>query len=261
MQTVIQLPDGRFRMFVKGASEIILEMSACYDCGDKQVALSEQDRAGLRENVITRFAEQALRVICIAYKDFETCPDWDDEESLLKDLCISTFVGIQDPVRDEVPDAVATCQRAGVTVRMVTGDNMITARAIAINCGIITDEHDPDAVMEGPDFRRRVVNPDGSLNYDEINKIAPKLRVMGRCSPTDKYNLVKGLIKAGEIVAVTGDGTNDAPALSEADVGFAMGIAGTDVARQASAIIITDDNFSSIVKVKCTSRSSYLTFA
>jgi Ca2+ transporting ATPase len=97
-------------------------------------------------------------------------------------------------------------------------------------------------------FRERVLRQDGSIDYTEFMKIAPKLRVMARCSPTDKYTLVKGLIRAGEVVAVTGDGTNDGPALSEADVGFAMGIAGTGVAREASDIIITDDNFSSIVK-------------
>lgn len=100
----------------------------------------------------------------------------------------------------------------------------------------------------GPEFRRRVVRSDGTLDFDEFMKIAPQLRVMARCSPTDKYNLVKGLIRAGEVVAVTGDGTNDGPALAEADVGFAMGITGTGVAREASDIIITDDNFNSIVK-------------
>ncbi len=103
-------------------------------------------------------------------------------------------------------------------------------------------------LIPGPVFRKRVLDADGKLNFAEFMKIAPKLRVMGRCSPTDKYTLVKGLIRAGEVVAVTGDGTNDGPALSEADVGFAMGIAGTGVAKEASDIIITDDNFNSIVK-------------
>ena len=162
-----------------------------------------------------------------------------------------------------MPDAVKTCLRAGVSVRMVTGDNLTTARAIAINCGIITANSD-FIVMEGwhnhfsiycfnnlsnigPDFRKRVLKPNGSLDWDEFMKIAPRLRVMARCSPTDKYTLVQGLRRAGEIVAVTGDGTNDGPALSEADVGFSMGITGTAVAREASDIIITDDNFGSIV--------------
>lgn len=103
-------------------------------------------------------------------------------------------------------------------------------------------------VCAGPEFRARAINRDGSINFPEFMKIAPNLRVMARCSPTDKFNLVKGLMRAGEVVAVTGDGTNDGPALSEANVGFAMGIAGTAVAREASDIIITDDNFNSIVK-------------
>ncbi|EDQ88387.1 uncharacterized protein MONBRDRAFT_9247 [Monosiga brevicollis MX1] len=259
METIVRLPNGKYRMFVKGASEIILKYATAYDAGNESTTpLTAADREGLEQNVIIRFAEQALRVICIAYKDFDDAQDWDQEEALLSDLVISAFVGIQDPVRPEVPDAVTTCRRAGVTVRMVTGDNMITARAIAINCGIITEEEDGDGVvMEGPDFRRRVVRDDGSLDFDEINRIAPKLRVMGRCSPSDKFNLVKGLIKAGEVVAVTGDGTNDGPALSEADVGFSMGIAGTDVARQASDIVITDDNFSSIVKAISWGRNVY----
>ena len=102
--------------------------------------------------------------------------------------------------------------------------------------------------LTGPKFREMVHRADGTLNWSMFMKVAPQIRVMARCSPTDKYTLVKGLRRAGDIVAVTGDGTNDGPALSEADVGFAMGIAGTAVAREASQIIITDDNFNSIVK-------------
>eukprot|EP00730_Choanoeca_flexa_P001794 TRINITY_DN10785_c0_g1_i2.p1 TRINITY_DN10785_c0_g1~~TRINITY_DN10785_c0_g1_i2.p1 ORF type:complete len:1367 (+),score=394.58 TRINITY_DN10785_c0_g1_i2:109-4209(+) len=256
MQTVVKLPSGGYRMYVKGASEIILGMSTCYDAGDKTIPITAADAEVLRNDVINTFAAEALRVICLAYRDFDIAQDWEDEDGLLRQLTVSAFVGIQDPVRDEVPAAVLDCQKAGVVVRMVTGDNMITARAIAINCGIIS-EGDGYVVMEGPDFRRQVVRPDGSLDYDKLNEIAPKLRVMGRCSPTDKFNLVRGLIKAGEVVAVTGDGTNDGPALSEADVGFSMGIAGTDVARQASDIVITDDNFKSIVRAISWGRNVY----
>jgi Ca2+ transporting ATPase len=257
MQTIIPLGNGQFRMYVKGASEIVLAMCSSYiDADGKAVPVTPELAEQLTETVIVDFASQALRVICLAYKDFDGEQNWDDEDALLQDLVISSFVGIQDPVRDEVPDAVLQCQEAGVTVRMVTGDNVITARAIAINCNIIKPDDD-FLVMEGPDFRRRVVKPDGSLDYEELNKIAPRLRVMARCSPADKYNLVKGLIKAGDVVAVTGDGTNDGPALSEADVGFAMGIAGTGVAREASDIIITDDNFSSIVKAISWGRNVY----
>eukprot|EP00055_Hartaetosiga_balthica_P018791 m.135364 g.135364 ORF g.135364 m.135364 type:complete len:1429 (-) comp9952_c0_seq1:212-4498(-) len=258
MQTIVKLSNGVYRMYVKGASEIVLGMSTGYVGKDgATVSLSERGRDDVNTNVIVHFAEQALRVICLAYRDFNAEHDWESEEDkLLSDLTIQCFVGIQDPVRDEVPSAVATCKSAGVVVRMVTGDNLVTGRAIARNCGIITNDEE-DLVMEGPEFRRRVVKADGSLDYDEINKIWPKLRVLARCSPTDKFNLVRGLIKAGEVVAVTGDGTNDGPALSEADVGFSMGIAGTDVAKEASDIIITDDNFSSIVKAISWGRNVY----
>ena len=146
---------------------------------------------------------------------------------------------------------------------MVTGDNALTARAIALNCGIISNVPVPrdirelePVVMEGKRFAERVLNADGTINYVEFNKIWPSLRVMARCSPTDKYTLVSGLIHEGEVVAVTGDGTNDGPALAEADVGFAMG-SGTQVAKEASDIIILDDNFTSMVKAISWGRNVY----
>jgi Ca2+-transporting ATPase len=148
-----------------------------------------------------------------------------------------SMVGIQDPLRDGVPEAVGLCQKAGVTVRMVTGDNKITAHAIAKECGILKAD---SVVMEGPEFR--------NLSKLQQEEIIPKLHVLARSSPEDKRILVKRLKDKGEIVAVTGDGTNDAPALKMADVGFSMGIAGTEVAKEASAIILMDDNFNSIVK-------------
>eukprot|EP00052_Salpingoeca_macrocollata_P027037 m.254621 g.254621 ORF g.254621 m.254621 type:complete len:1271 (-) comp22682_c3_seq6:83-3895(-) len=256
MTTVIQLPDGRYRVFAKGASEIILKL-----CGFRQdenansVPLTDKDYETFQQDIIVAFAEEALRVICIAFRDFDEARNWDDENDLLQNMTISAFVGIQDPVRDEVPDAVKQCQSAGVVVRMVTGDNMITARAIAYNCGII-QPGDDSLVLEGPDFRRMVVKDD-KVDHEALAKIWQRLRVIGRCSPRDKYHLVQGLIHAGQVVAVTGDGTNDGPALSEADVGFAMGIAGTGVAKEASDIIITDDNFSSIVKAISWGRNVY----
>jgi len=135
-----------------------------------------------------------------------------------------------------VPEAVRKAQKAGVTVRMVTGDNMKTARAIASTCLIYTGG---GLVMEGPDFRR--------LSDDEMNKVLPKLQVLARSSPEDKRILVERLKSLGEIVAVTGDGTNDAPAMKAANIGFSMGIAGTEVAKEASSIILMDDNFASII--------------
>ncbi len=146
-------------------------------------------------------------------------------------------VGIKDPLRDGVREAVRDCQRAGVVVRMVTGDNKLTAQAIAKDCGILQPN---SIVMEGPEFRNR--------SKAEQFEIIPRLHVLARSSPEDKRILVLRLKEMGETVAVTGDGTNDAPALKLADVGFSMGISGTEVAKEASAIILMDDTFNSIVK-------------
>ena len=147
------------------------------------------------------------------------------------------ITGIEDPLRDGVREAVAKCHQAGVTVKMCTGDNVLTARSIATQCGIFTKG---GIIMEGPVFRR--------LNQQDRMEIVPRLQVLARSSPEDKKILVETLKKIGEIVSVTGDGTNDGPALKTANVGFSMGIAGTEVAKEASDIILMDDNFSSIVK-------------
>lgn len=171
-------------------------------------------------------------------------------------------MGIEDPVRPEVPAAIRKCQRAGITVRMVTGDNVNTARSIAIKCGILK-EGENFIVMEGKEFNLAVRDPrNGKVRQERVDQIWPKLRVLARSSPQDKYTLVTGIIDSNltrgrEVVAVTGDGTNDGPALKKADVGFAMGIAGTDVAKEASDIILTDDNFSSIVKAVMWGRNVY----
>ncbi|KAI9176036.1 plasma membrane calcium [Blastocladiella emersonii ATCC 22665] len=159
-------------------------------------------------------------------------------------LVLLGIVGIEDPVRPGVPEAVEQCQRAGVFVRMVTGDNVATARAIASKCGIYNRG---GIVMEGRAFRR--------LSQESMDKIIPRLQVLARSSPTDKQLLVERLQALGEVVAVTGDGTNDGPALKMADVGFSMGIAGTEVAKEASSIILMDDNFASIVKAILWGRS------
>ena len=157
--------------------------------------------------------------------------------------------------------AIAKCQRAGITVRMVTGDNVATARSIATKCGILTPGKD-FLVIDGKEFNRKIRNAAGDVQQDLLDQIWPKLRVLARSSPTDKHTLVKGIIDSKlsanrEVVAVTGDGTNDGPALKKADVGFAMGIAGTDVAKEASDIILTDDNFTSIVKAVMWGRNVY----
>ncbi|GLA32609.1 ATPase, Ca transporting, plasma membrane [Aspergillus niger] len=251
MAVVIQMDNGTYRMLVKGAAEILLRQSTriVQDAtnGLAEAPLSVDDRVAI-DTIITDYASRALRCIALVHRDFEIWPpretvtcENDGEtvefEPIFRDMTMLGVFGIQDPVREGVPDAVRQCQRAGVFVRILTGDNIITAKAIAQQCGIYT----PGGVaIEGPAFRQ--------LSQGRMVELIPKLQIIARSSPDDKKILVTQLKKLGETVAVTGDGTNDAQALKTADVGFAMGLTGTEVAKEASDIIIMDDNFASIVK-------------
>jgi len=279
MSTIIPLPSGGFRVYTKGASEIIMKKCSFVvgDAGKVEgFTTAHQDR--IVATVIEPMAKDGLRTISIAYRDFVpgkaeknqvhfdpgTEPNFETmgEDNVIANMTCCCIVGIEDPVRDEVPAAIKQCQRAGITVRMVTGDNINTARAIATKCGIIRPG-DEFLVLEGKEFNKRVRDPHtNEVRQDLLDKVWPRLRVLARSQPIDKYTLVKGIIDsnistAREVVAVTGDGTNDAPALKKADVGFAMGIAGTDVAKEASDIILTDDNFTSIVKAVMWGRNVY----
>jgi Ca2+-transporting ATPase len=249
MATVIKLRDspGTLRVFIKGAAEVLL-----YKCtriirllesaSSDIIELSLEDRERMVEG-IKSYAGRPLRTISLVYRDLQLPPGEMKEktdfslEYLLEDLIFLGVMGIQDPLRPEVCQSIKDCKMAGVTVRMVTGDNILTANAIAKDCGILSEG---DVSMEGAKFR--------ALSESQKMKVAPDLRVIARSTPEDKQELVVLLKKLGEIVAVTGDGTNDASAMSAADVSFAMGLTGTDVARQASSIILMTDNFASIVK-------------
>ncbi|XP_033375856.1 plasma membrane calcium-transporting ATPase 4 [Parus major] len=264
MSTVLRSSGGGFRMYSKGASEIILrKCTKILDKNGEPRVFKVKDRDEMVKKVIEPMACHGLRTICLAFRDFpaDAEPDWDSENEILSDLTCIAVVGIEDPVRPEVPDAILKCQRAGITVRMVTGDNINTARAIATKCGILLPGED-FLCLEGKEFNRLIRNEKGEVEQEQLDKIWPKLRVLARSSPTDKHTLVKGIIDSTvgdqrQVVAVTGDGTNDGPALKKADVGFAMGIAGTDVAKEASDIILTDDNFTSIVKAVMWGRNVY----
>jgi Ca2+-transporting ATPase len=251
MAVVVSMDNGKYRMLVKGAAEILLRQSTQIvqdaTSGMAEAPLSEDNRLAL-DTIITNYASRSLRCIALVHRDFENWPphgtpthENDGEmayfEPIFKNMTMLGIFGIQDPVREGVPDAVRQCQRAGVRVRMVTGDNINTAKAIAQQCGIYTPG---GIIIEGPEFRQ--------LNHDRINELIPNLQIIARSSPDDKNILVSQLKELGDTVAVTGDGTNDALALKTADVGFAMGITGTEVAKEASDIIIMDDNFASIVK-------------
>lgn len=258
MGIVIKTSTG-YKLFVKGASEILLDKCTNHvgnTTGElSTVELTTEDKV-FYKHVISSYAQKSLRTIGLVYKEYAQWPPIGVpilEESIgapiskvafddiFFDMTLFAIVGIQDPLRPGVPEAVQQCNLAGVTVRMVTGDNVETAKAIARECGIYNETHSsPYSVMEGPSFRR--------LPYEEMRVAVRSLCVLARSSPDDKRMLVKALKDQDEIVAVTGDGTNDGPALKMADVGFSMGIAGTEVAKEASSIILMDDNFSSIVK-------------
>ncbi|XVF59278.1 hypothetical protein PTKIN_Ptkin07bG0262600 [Pterospermum kingtungense] len=247
MGVVLELPEGGLRAHTKGASEIVLAgCDKVINSSGKIVPLDEEAISHLNAT-INQFANEALRTLCLAYMELENGFSPDNTIPASGYTCIG-IVGIKDPVRPGVKESVATCRSAGITVRMVTGDNINTAKAIARECGILTDD---GMAIEGPDFREK--------SQEEMLTLIPKIQVMARSSPMDKHTLVKQLRTTfDEVVAVTGDGTNDAPALHEADIGLAMGIAGTEVAKESADVIILDDNFSTIVTVAKWGRSVYI---
>ncbi|KAH7097377.1 calcium-translocating P-type ATPase [Auriculariales sp. MPI-PUGE-AT-0066] len=256
MGVVVKMPNGRFRFYVKGASEILTKLCKDHVVVNRPGEQQNQDEESVqvtdidelsRDNIsrtIIFYANQTLRTIALCYKDFEQWPiagldpeaGQDPYSALAKDLTLIGITGIEDPLRPGVSGAVAQCAKAGVGIKMCTGDNVLTARSIATQCGIFTPG---GIIMEGPVFRE--------LSEPEMDEIIPRLQVLARSSPNDKKILVERLKALGEIVAVTGDGTNDGPALKTANVGFSMGIAGTEIAKEASDIILMDDNFVSIV--------------
>ncbi|KAJ5237945.1 hypothetical protein N7489_008036 [Penicillium chrysogenum] len=247
MAVVYARPTGSgYRFLVKGAPEILLTASSHMVCPGPEeensaaCVISPDDRR-LISGMIDAYSRASLRTIGLAYRDFPAWPSaLQDRQPTFDDFFhditwIGAF-GIHDPLRPEVSGAIQTCRAAGIQVKMVTGDNIHTALSIAEACGIKTND---GIAMEGPELRK--------LGDNELAIVIPRLQVLARSSPDDKDLLVRQLKRLGEIVAVTGDGTNDGPALKAADVGFSMGLSGTEVAREASSIILLDDNFSSIV--------------
>ncbi|KAJ3702857.1 hypothetical protein LUZ61_006562 [Rhynchospora tenuis] len=247
MGVVLQLNEGGYRAHTKGASEIILASCDKFLNSEGNVVPLDESYRSQLTSTIENYANEALRTLCLGYMEMEG--GFSANQTIPENgyICIG-IVGIKDPVRPGVKESVATCRSAGITVRMVTGDNINTAKAIARECGILTDD---GLAIEGPDFRTK--------SEEEMTALIPKLQVMARSSPLDKHTLVKHLrTNLNEVVAVTGDGTNDAPALHEADIGLAMGIAGTEVAKESADVIILDDNFSTIVTVAKWGRSVYI---
>ncbi|KAK7278934.1 hypothetical protein RJT34_23973 [Clitoria ternatea] len=246
MSVLVGLPDGGVRAFCKGASEIVLKLcNKIIDPNGSAIDLSDE-QANIVSDIINGFASEALRTLCLAVKDVN---ESDGETGIPEGgYTLIAIVGIKDPVRPGVKEAVQSCLAAGITVRMVTGDNINTARAIAKECGILTEG---GVAIEGPQFR--------DLSPEQMEDIIPRIQVMARSLPLDKHTLVTRLRNMfREVVAVTGDGTNDAPALHESDIGLAMGIAGTEVAKENADVIIMDDNFTTIVNVAKWGRAIYI---
>ncbi|TKY84542.1 hypothetical protein EX895_006444 [Sporisorium graminicola] len=251
MGVVVKRPEGGFRIYLKGASEVLTRLCTRHvevtETDTDDIQIGQLDAAKLEQvnSTITGFANQTLRTLALVYRDLESFPPKDAEldesgeveySSLAQDLTLVAIAAIEDPLRPGVTEAVEASRRAGVQVKMCTGDNVLTAKSIATQCGIYTPG---GIVMEGPVFRK--------LSPTDMMEVVPKLQVLARSSPEDKKILVETLKSLGEVVGVTGDGTNDGPALKTANVGFSMGIAGTEVAKEASDIILMDDNFASIV--------------
>eukprot|EP01010_Urceolus_cornutus_P003427 NODE_47_length_2761_cov_148.716445_g41_i0.p1 GENE.NODE_47_length_2761_cov_148.716445_g41_i0~~NODE_47_length_2761_cov_148.716445_g41_i0.p1 ORF type:complete len:845 (+),score=215.67 NODE_47_length_2761_cov_148.716445_g41_i0:361-2535(+) len=239
MSTLIRKGGGEEVLHTKGAPELILAQCTQYvssngDC----LPLSEVKRAYLM-SVLTIMALQGNRVILVAFADL-SLDEFPEDEPVDEPLTVLAILGIQNPIRAEVPAAVRGCQLAGISVRMVTGDNLHTAVTIATRCGIYQEGH--SIAMEGAAFRDMFRNDKAGLI-----EIFPKLQVLARSSPEDKRLLVHLIQRYGGVVSVTGDGTSDGPALKLADVGFSMRT-GTEIAQCSSDIVLLDDNFASILK-------------
>ena len=227
--------SGTFRVNVKGGLDEVL--SVCTHIlvrGDVRPISPEDLRAIEEEN--GRMARAALRVLAVAYRDIEQVPDIVNADSVEKDLVFVGLLGMIDPARPEVVDAVKKCKTAGIRPVMITGDHKITAVAIAREIGIY---HDGDKAITGSELE--------DIPDEELYRDVREYSVYARVAPEHKVRIVQAWRSHGEIVAMTGDGVNDAPALKQADIGVSMGIVGTEVAKEASDIILTDDNFATIV--------------
>ncbi|KAL7719656.1 Calcium-transporting ATPase [Entamoeba marina] len=231
------LTDGT--LLSKGAPELIINDCNQYLTNDGEILTLTEDLKTTLTNQISNWGDNGKRCLALSYNTIQSLTQF--TEAPTSNSILLAIVALADPIRQEVPSAIESCKRAGITIRMVTGDNLHTALSVAKEVGIIEESiNEQNQVLTGPEM--------SNLTDDEIDNKLTTLRVLARCSPMDKQRLVERLLVAGEIVAVTGDGTNDVAAFKEADVSLAMGLRGTDVAKQAADIVILDDNFASIVK-------------
>jgi Ca2+-transporting ATPase len=235
MTTLHRMEDGRKLAFMKGAPEVVLDRCRFIQDLDGLKPLGEGERTAILA-ANEKMAQDALRVLCVAYR--EVTAERKMNEDVLEDQMIYLgLMGMIDPPREEVKEAILVCREVKIKPVMITGDHKLTAVAVAKEIGIFREG---DIVLTGDELEK--------MGEEELEKIVKRVTVYARVSPMDKIKIVKAWKKAGEVVAMTGDGVNDAPALKQADIGVAMGITGTDVAKEASDMVLNDDNFATIVK-------------
>ncbi len=235
--------DGTYKLLTKGAPDVLLNRCDCIRTEEGEQPFRDDQRQAVQDQ-IAAFSSMGLRVLAFAEKIMP------EHKSLtLDDEADLTFLGLMsmmDPPRQETAEAVANCRRAGIRPVMITGDHKVTAAAIAEQIGILNEG---DRVVEGPELEQ--------MNDDQLQQAVPEISVYARVSPEHKIRIVRAWQKNGAIAAMTGDGVNDAPALKQADIGIAMGITGTSVSKDAAAMILTDDNFATIIKAVANGRAVY----
>ena len=237
MTTIHKLASGGYLVATKGAPDELLKRCISVNEKDQPSKLTEQTKNEIL-NANRGLAKQALRVLGMAYKLMDSLPTEMDSDKVEKDLVFAGLVGMIDPERKETAEAVEVAKKAGVRPIMITGDHRDTAQAIAVRLGIVTEGQD-DLVITGAELNE--------LSDSAFAKKVTKYSVYARVSPEHKVRIVKAWQNEGKVVAMTGDGVNDAPALKSADIGIGMGITGTEVSKGASDMVLADDNFSTIV--------------
>ena len=244
MMTTIHKIGSKYRIITKGAPDVLIKRcSKYYQSGRIEPIFSKRDALQEQNQIM---AEDALRVIAIAYKDVEKLPREINSETIENELTFVGLIGMIDPPREGVKEAVKTCRKAGIKTVMITGDHLQTAKAIAKELGILRKG---DLAINGETLEK--------MSQQELERNIMRYSVFARVSPEHKVRIVKAFQSTGAVVAMTGDGVNDAPALKNADIGIAMGKGGTDVAKNASDMVLTDDNFVTIVEAVKQGRNIY----
>ncbi|MEO0070877.1 MAG: cation-translocating P-type ATPase [candidate division WOR-3 bacterium] len=238
--------DGQF-LFTKGAIDVLLNITDSVLVRGKVEPLTEEWRNRITE-VQNSLTAQGMRVLGVAFRQLLKGEDPNGSETLEQALCFVGMIAMIDPARPEVKEAVTICRQAGIKPVMITGDHPLTAMFVASDIGIVTSG-DRDGMVTGGELER--------MNIEELARVVNETRVYARVAPQHKLNIVQALQNRGEVVAMTGDGVNDAPALKKADIGVAMGITGTDVAKEASDVVLLDDNFATIVAAVKEGRAIY----